>query len=125
MEKIGGISLLNHSRIYIFRFLSLLTHGLWNVCYLPPYKAHPSPGVTTHFSHYKNANCPLVNDHHQCYQTLRLGIQDKENGEQVKQLFVNNIGIMFTECKRIFGEGLTHVIFKEMIKKATERDIWF
>lgn len=88
-------------------------------------KAYPSPGVTTHFSHYKNADCPLVKDHYQRYQTLRPGIQDKENGEQVKQLFVNNIGIMFAECKRIFGDGLTHAVFKEMIKKATERDIWF
>ncbi|MDI3089774.1 hypothetical protein QJ133_00980 [Priestia megaterium] len=88
-------------------------------------KAHPSPDVTTHFSHYKNPNCPLVKDHHQRYQILGPGIQDKENGEQIKQLFVNNIGLMFAECKRVFGDNFPHALFKEMVKKATERNIWF
>jgi|GEM_PF-3066091 len=88
-------------------------------------KGGSSPGVTTHFAHFEGSNCPSIEYNREKYDDLKPSELDLENGKKIQGFLLSNIWAVYQKCKEIFGKGLTKRDYQDMIRKASEKKIWY
>lgn len=87
-------------------------------------RASSSPGVSTHFVHKQGSNCSSIGDNRKRYDTLFPREKDYVNAKKLKKTLLSNMELVFQKCKSIFGKGFRRKDFRNVIHKASERDIW-
>lgn len=98
--------------------------GLCEVCNSEvELRAEASVETSVHFWHGLGASCPTIKKNRKKYQDLPVTEIDREAGIALREEVSKNAYLIFATCNAIV-DGLKYSEFKELIAKASEKNIW-
>ncbi|MDJ0285335.1 MULTISPECIES: hypothetical protein [Bacillus] len=83
-----------------------------------------TPSSAKHFIHFPHSNCPSIPNNRERYNKLKPIEKDYKNAKSVKKQFLSNMWTVYEKCRSLLDGELKLKDFKDMVSRATEKNIW-